>query len=287
MRLVACSSCHIQYDVSDTVAETIRCRCGESLDTRPHEPLDAVIARCGACGAQVQAESEGCAYCGSAIVRDSGRLSLICPECYARCADDARFCTACGIGFEPQKVEIEGVELPCPACGVLMPPRQLAGLGLNECATCNGLWVSDESFERLVSRAIEARRSGQGVDSVGVAPRVTGSNPAAQAVRYRKCPICEAFMQRRNFRKSSGVILDVCGEHGTWLEADELEQIAGFILSGGTTARCLEVEPIADRAERKASAAFARIQAQHLRVTPEVSSDGAERVLSLITRLLT
>ena len=40
-------------------------------------------------------------------------------------------------------------------------------------------------------------------------------------------------MQRRNFQKTSGVIIDRCGEHGTWLEADELEQIAGFILSGG------------------------------------------------------
>ncbi len=40
-------------------------------------------------------------------------------------------------------------------------------------------------------------------------------------------------MQRRNFRKTSGVIIDRCHEHGVWLDADELEQIAGFILSGG------------------------------------------------------
>jgi Zn-finger nucleic acid-binding protein len=286
MRLVACPSCHIQYDVGEILSETIPCRCGESVDTRPHEPLDAVIARCGACGAQVLAESEGCDYCGSKIVRDSGRLSLICPECFARCADDARFCTACGIGFEPQKVEIEGVELPCPACGVLMPSRQVAGVGLNECSTCNGLWVPEESFDGLVKRAIGAARSGAGAESVDVAPRVTGSNPAAQAVRYRKCPVCEAFMQRRNFRKSSGVILDVCAEHGTWLDADELEQIAGFILSGGTTARCLEVEPIANPAERKANAAFARIRAQHLRIEPDVEVPGVESVLRLITRLL-
>jgi hypothetical protein len=29
------------------------------------------------------------------------------------------------------------------------------------------------------------------------------------------------------------VILDCCHAHGTWLDADELEQIAGFILSRG------------------------------------------------------
>jgi Zn-finger nucleic acid-binding protein len=40
-------------------------------------------------------------------------------------------------------------------------------------------------------------------------------------------------MQRRNFQKTSGVIVDRCRSHGTWLDADELERIAGFLLSGG------------------------------------------------------
>jgi Zn-finger nucleic acid-binding protein len=30
----------------------------------------------------------------------------------------------------------------------------------------------------------------------------------------------------------SGVILDVCRDHGTWLDSDELERVVGFILSG-------------------------------------------------------
>ena len=38
---------------------------------------------------------------------------------------------------------------------------------------------------------------------------------------------------RRNFRKTSGIFIDRCHEHGTWLDADELEEIAGFLLSGG------------------------------------------------------
>ena len=42
MRLVACPSCHIQYDVSDILAESIPCRCGESIDSRPHEPVERI-----------------------------------------------------------------------------------------------------------------------------------------------------------------------------------------------------------------------------------------------------
>jgi len=55
-------------------------------------------------------------------------------------------------------------------------------------------------------------------------------------VQYRKCPACDGFMQRANFQKRSGVIIDRCHNHGTWLDADELEAIAGFILEGGMDA---------------------------------------------------
>ena len=68
-------------------------------------------------------------------------------------------------------------------------------------------------------------------------------------------------MLRRNFRRSSGVILDVCVEHGTWLDADELEQITGFILSGGETSPLLVESPPASRAEARATAGFARVRA--------------------------
>jgi Zn-finger nucleic acid-binding protein/ribosomal protein L40E len=244
VRLVACGNCHTQFDVSDIVAKTFPCRCGETLENRPPAPVDAEIRRCGACGALVTPDAENCDYCSSAIVRVDNRiLSLICPECYARNAEDSRFCTACGVTFRPEAVRIEGHELPCPVCSALMPPRQIGGVGINECGSCNGLWVPGENFDLLVSRAIEAQKSADPAKLMAFEPRVTGSNPASQKVQYRKCPECEGFMHRRNFRKSSGVIIDRCSTHGTWLDADELEQIAGFILSGRQPAASLMERP--------------------------------------------
>ena len=145
MRLVACSNCHTQFDVTDVVAESFPCRCGASVENRSLEAVDAKIHRCGSCGAIVDAEDEGCDYCGSTIERDPGKLSLICPECYARCSEDACFCTACGVAFRPEEVRVEGHELPCPVCDALMPPHQIGGVGLNECRSCNGLWVAGDN----------------------------------------------------------------------------------------------------------------------------------------------
>ncbi|MEJ2032881.1 MAG: zf-TFIIB domain-containing protein [Deltaproteobacteria bacterium] len=50
---------------------------------------------------------------------------------------------------------------------------------------------------------------------------------------YFKCARCEAVMVRRNFRRISGVLIDVCRDHGVWLDAGELEQIRCFIANGG------------------------------------------------------
>jgi len=259
LRLIACSNCHTQYDVTDVALERIPCRCGAEIENRDLQAMDAKILRCGSCGAIVDAVAEGCDYCGSAIERDPGRLSLICPECFARSAEAARFCTACGVAFRPEQVRIEGQELPCPDCGALMPPHQVGDVGINECRSCNGLWVPGEGFDRLLSRAVETCQNAGPAQRLARPPRVTGANPAAQGVKYRKCPECMSYMQRRNYRKSSGVIIDVCHQHGTWLDADELEQIAGFILSGRSTSPALIEE------EQKAAREAARLRREAAR----------------------
>lgn len=40
-------------------------------------------------------------------------------------------------------------------------------------------------------------------------------------------------MNRINFARCSGVIVDVCKGHGTWFDRDELREILEFIRNGG------------------------------------------------------
>jgi Zn-finger nucleic acid-binding protein len=239
VKLVACPDCHAQYDVSDAVAPSFACRCGRSLETRALTPVDAEIHRCASCGAHVGEAARSCEYCGAAVIRDMAPRSLICPECYARNTESSRFCVACGVAFQPQPIPTSGRELPCPACDVAMPPAQVAGAPVSECRQCHGLWAPGAHFDRLVERAAEAR---QNAGAAAAAPRVRRGTPSPEQLRYRKCPECRGFMLRRNFRRASGVILDVCREHGTWLDADEIEEISGFILSGGAPSSVVDDE---------------------------------------------
>jgi Zn-finger nucleic acid-binding protein len=50
---------------------------------------------------------------------------------------------------------------------------------------------------------------------------------------YRPCPSCKQLMVRRNYAHASGVIIDLCREHGVWFDADELARILAWVRAGG------------------------------------------------------
>ncbi len=244
MRLVACPSCHAQFDVTELTESRIRCHCGAQVDVADPRPVDAEVRRCPGCGAPVEPQATTCAYCGSPLVRPEDPLSLICPECYARNPEGAGFCVSCGVEFRPLPVEPEGEALACPACEGRLVPRAIGDVRVRECPDCHGLWSESAAFDALVGRAIEARRelpsAGLGATGGGREPgagpgdaRARDRRPGPFTVAYRHCPVCGGVMQRRNYARRSGIIVDWCGEHGLWLDADELEAIAAFVVGGG------------------------------------------------------
>jgi Zn-finger nucleic acid-binding protein len=193
--------------------------------------VDSKMNRCGSCGAAIGQDAATCDYCNSVVIRDRKRLSLICPECYSRTADESRYCTGCGVEFQPQALPAEADALDCPCCEQVMQVRAVGGVAIQECPECNGIWVPGDQFDALVNKAVEARKN---KPTSGLAPAEKHSPFSVDVrVQYRKCPACNGHMSRKNFGKRSGVIVDWCSKDGTWLDADELEQIAAFITRGG------------------------------------------------------
>lgn len=256
MRLIACSECHTQYDVSSLASATFACRCGALVRNETLQAVDQPVHRCGSCGGPVAADAGICPYCRGEIVREKKLLSLICPECFARNTEASRFCTACGVRFEPLSPSLPAMTSGCVRCDGTLHATRVGGIEVHECSKCHGLWVPENHFDQLVEKAIEARKS-----LATPFPRVGGGNPTAERVEYRRCPICSQLMLRKNYRHRSGVVIDQCREHGTWLDADELEQIAGFVRSGGLEkAIASEVEiGLAASKKSKATPDFVRL----------------------------
>jgi Zn-finger nucleic acid-binding protein len=91
---------------------------------------------------------------------------------------------------------------------------------------CDGLWVGAADFERIC-----ASREAQAAVLERQRPRQPSSS--RPPIHYRPCVVCGKMMNRVNFGRVSGTVIDVCRGHGTFLDAGELHAIAAFILDGG------------------------------------------------------
>jgi Zn-finger nucleic acid-binding protein len=121
----------------------------------------------------------------------------------------------------------------------------LGDVPLDECGNCFGLWTDTESFKQIC-----ADRERQSL-LLGNVAQFESIGSAELEVRYLKCPRCLTLMNRVNFSKCSGVIIDVCRAHGVWFDANELHHIVQFIQTGGLDfSRQKEKEEIAEQLRR-------------------------------------
>lgn len=230
MRLVTCPSCGTHLDVTGVEAGGVACPCGAAVETVALEGRQGTARRCGGCGAALEERASVCGYCQSPIVREPQRLTLVCPDCLVRNPESGRYCTGCGTEFLPQAPAVPGAPKVCPACERALVPCRVRDVWLLSCSSCDGLWVPVTSFDVLVRRAPATPEDA----SSGLGTRRTEAAPLFDArVVYRRCPECRERMVRKNFGRSSGVIVDWCGAHGTWLDPDELARVGAFVAGGG------------------------------------------------------
>ena len=115
---------------------------------------------------------------------------------------------------------------------------------LEECARCGGIWVDKISFEQICSDR-DKQAAVLGAASALADP---GEVNLEQKIRYVPCPLCRTLMHRVNFAHCSHVVVDVCKDHGTWFDKDELRQIVEFIRAGGLeAARAKEIAELEKR----------------------------------------
>jgi Zn-finger nucleic acid-binding protein len=112
-----------------------------------------------------------------------------------------------------------------------MPAVAVGSTTVRECERCFGLWVDVPSFEKIC-----ADREQQAAVLGAASPAPRGQVSGGAKVRYAPCPECKQLMNRINFARCSGVIVDICKGHGSWFDRDELTRIVEFIRAGGLDA---------------------------------------------------
>jgi Zn-finger nucleic acid-binding protein len=208
------------------------------------------------------------------------RLVVACPQCKRRYDVSGRpiggrFRCQCGVvvtirqqhgqdgtvsprsadeaNVAPERLVSQKTASVCPACGRAsrLAERKIGNVAVLECGRCAGLWLGATAFEGMVERASqEALQAGAKAKTQPKRTKIFDSEDPA-APRYRQCPVCGKLMNRQNYGRRSGVVIDVCRTHGVWFDADELPRILEWVRSGKLAVAKREEAADAEREQRR------------------------------------
>ncbi len=183
--------------------------------------MQAETLNCPNCGAATAADEPLCRFCGSKLA------TIACSSCFGMIFVGSKHCPRCGAAAAVPTA-IDDSELKCPRCRARMKAVAIGATNVSECEKCLGLWLNVAAFEKVCA---EREQQSAVLGTASMAP--TSAVRETNRVSYAPCPQCSQLMNRINFARCSGVIVDVCKGHGTWFDREELSRIVEFIRGGG------------------------------------------------------
>ncbi|HKE59493.1 MAG TPA: zf-TFIIB domain-containing protein [Pyrinomonadaceae bacterium] len=185
--------------------------------------MEAETLNCPMCGAATSSAAAKCPYCEARLA------TVACPKCFGLMFLGSKHCQRCGAAAARQD-EVTAVGRKCPRCKQELQVVSIGETKVQECGNCFGLWLTSETFEKIC-----ADREQQAA-VLGAATITASATTVESKVSYIPCPECHQLMNRANFARCSGVIIDLCKRHGVWFDQDELSRIIEFIQAGGLDA---------------------------------------------------
>jgi Zn-finger nucleic acid-binding protein len=177
------------------------------------------------CGAATATDAPLCQYCGSRLA------TVACASCFGMMFIGSKHCPRCGAAAA-NRADGQLALRKCPRCKVDMQSVTIGSTSVRECGECLGLWLDVPSFEKICA---DREEQAAVLGTASPSPQHPVISSAAR-ISYAPCPECAQLMNRINFARCSGVIVDICKGHGTWFDRDELSRIVEFIRGGGLEA---------------------------------------------------
>ncbi len=175
---------------------------------------------CPNCGAAVADKSNHCEHCRSRL------KTMSCSSCFGTIFQGNKFCPLCGKKAAKANIKDKKNLGDCPRCKKKLQLIEVEEVSFSECEKCDGVWTDVETFEEIC-----ANNEKQAAVLVKLEEIIDHVHPPK--IQYVPCPDCKHLMNRNNFARTSGVIVDTCKSHGIWFDAEELPRIIDFIRKGG------------------------------------------------------
>jgi len=111
----------------------------------------------------------------------------------------------------------------CPNCSVSMNSEVAAGVSIDECPECRGLWFDADELKRVM---LTDPVSLAGLEEE-TATFVPQHYPEGST---RRCPVCERVLDRFQYEYDSPIQLDACGTcNGIWVDSGELKRMSDWL----------------------------------------------------------
>lgn len=184
-------------------------------------------AACPFCGNECPPMVRICPHC------DVRLENVRCQRCFSLQPPGAFACARCGHALQLEPL-LDATDAPCPRCNHPLEVAPGDDKRTHECPRCGGMFVPRDVFAEIMTAA-EIGGALRDVAAVALDTRLRTGGPRGLLadVRYLPCPLCHASMNRVNFGKVSGVIVDICQAHGSWFDAGELTRVVAFVAAGG------------------------------------------------------
>ena len=177
--------------------------------------------------------ARACPFCASTVA--TARR----PACTAWNLANAKHCTSCGRPMQSSYQSLGARGAQCPRCQGQLIACKYADFEADECKACGGLFVEQWMLDRMVEARDTSTNLRLALPKREYVPERT--------VRYLPCPQCGKTMNRQAFARISGVIVDICRDHGVWFDPGELAQVLSFVEQGGLAkARNREAQELKD-----------------------------------------
>ncbi len=219
--LIQCTQCSRQHDFAGRPPGTKAfCRCGAAL-TLPAPVTPTRHVGCPQCGGQIDHGKAECSHCGTAFA------AVSCPVCFCMALQQDRHCAQCGsaLSSPARRVHSNGhMPMPCPRCRIDLNVVLLDSFAVDGCPQCSGLFLNQRTMIQLLKNRHRLQPIAAALDANGA---------RADTHRVAGCPECEQPMYQRRHHGKSGVVVDVCDDHGIWLDGSELSDILQSRGKGG------------------------------------------------------
>jgi Zn-finger nucleic acid-binding protein len=167
------------------------------------------MANCTNCGAPLNSKTTICRYCQTVNDVDLRRPVIVAPS-------------------EHQE------NRSCPRCSCTLLTIDISGSGtfhIERCEQCLGIFFDSGELEGFLNTAKVSDTAT--TDYHRITALVNENFHRDYPVSYIKCPVCQQCMNRVNYGRKSGVIINKCTTHGVWLDSGVLHHIVNWIKAGG------------------------------------------------------